>query len=209
MKLFIRFCSAVIGLMSLLPTGAMAQDTTGNGQLTNSKILIVYLSRTYNTRAVAQMIHERVGGNLVALELKQPYPEDYQSIVQQVGKEISSGYLPPLQTQISNIEQYDTVFIGFPTWAMQLPPPIKSFLSAYNLKGKTVIPFNTHGGYGVGSGFRDLKAACTGCQVLEGFSTKGGIERDGLLFVMEGPRAVAVRSEIDAWLKRIAILILK
>ena len=203
MKLFIRFCSAVICLMSLLPTGATAQDTTGNGQLTNSKILIVYLSRTNNTRAVAQMIHDRVGGNLVALELKQPYPEDYQSIVQQVGKEISSGYLPPLQTQISNMEQYDTVFIGFPTWAMQLPPPIKSFLSAYNLKGKTVIPFNTHGGYGVGSGFRDLKAACTGCKVLEGFSTKGGIERDGVLFVMEGQRAVAVRSEIDAWLKRI------
>ena len=203
MKLFIRFCSAVICLMSLLPTGATAQDTTGNGQLTNSKILIVYLSRTNNTRAVAQMIHDRVGGNLVALELKQPYPEDYQSIVQQVGKEISSGYLPPLQTQISNMEQYDTVFIGFPTWAMQLPPPIKSFLSAYDLKGKTVIPFNTHGGYGVGSGFRDLKAACTGCKVLEGFSTKGGIERDGVLFVMEGQRAVAVRSEIDAWLKRI------
>ena len=203
MKLFKRICSAVIGLMSLLPTGVTAQDTTGKGQLTNSKILIVYLSRTNNTRAVAQMIHDRVGGNLVALELMQPYPEDYQSIVQQVGKEISSGYLPPLQTQISHMEQYDTVFIGFPTWAMQLPPPIKSFLSAYNLKGKTVIPFNTHGGYGVGSGFRDLKAACTGCKVLEGFSTKGGIERDGVLFVMEGQRAVAVRSEIDAWLKRI------
>ena len=61
----------------------------------------------------------------------------------------------------------------------------------------------------MGSGFRDLKAACTGCQVVEGFSTKGGIERDGVLFVMEGPRAVEVRSEIDAWLKRIAILILK
>ncbi len=80
---------------------------------------------------------------LVALELEKPYPENYQQIVAQVVKENESGYLPPLKTKIDSMEKYDVVFLGFPTWDMQMPPPMKSFLHQYNLRGKTVIPFNT------------------------------------------------------------------
>jgi putative NADPH-quinone reductase len=62
-------------------------------------------------------------------------------------------YLPPLKTKIDPVEQYDVMFLGFPTWGMHLPVPIKSFLNQYSLKGKTVIPFNTDAGYGEGSSF--------------------------------------------------------
>ena len=82
-------------------------------------------------------------GTMVALELETPYPADYNATVQQVARENETGYLPPLKTKIDGIEQYDAVFLGFPTWGMQLPPPVKSFLRQYSLKGKTVIPFNT------------------------------------------------------------------
>ncbi len=58
----------------------------------------------------------------------------------QVVRENETGYL--------RIEKYDVLVIGFPTWDMQMPPPMKSFLHEYDLSGKTVIPFNTNTGYG-------------------------------------------------------------
>jgi flavodoxin len=168
-------------------------------------ILIVYLSRTNNTKAVAEMIQESVGGRLVALELKNPYPENYKAIVDQVVRENETGFLPPLKTQIDSIHQYDIVFVGFPTWGMQLPPPVKSFLVQYDLAGKTVVPFNTHAGYGAGSAFGTVQKLCPKSRVLEGYSTKGGIERDGVLFVMEGEKRRQTRAEIDRWLKRLKL----
>ena len=105
------------------------------------KVLIVYLSRTNNTKAIAEIIHENVGGTLVALELKNPYPEDYKATVDQVVKENETGFLPPLKTKIDSIQKYDVVFVGFPTWGMQLPPPMKSFLKQYDLNGKTSCAF--------------------------------------------------------------------
>lgn len=173
---------------------------------TDKKILIVYLSRTNNTKAIAEIIRQNVGGDLAALELEKPYPEDYKAIVEQVAKENESGFLPPLKTKIENIEKYDVVFVGFPTWGMQLPPPMKSFLSQYDLSGKTVIPFNTNAGYGIGSSFETIKELCPNSTILEGFSTKGGIERDGILFVMEGEKEKQARTEIKQWLQKIKIL---
>ena len=171
--------------------------------VTAGNVLIVYLSRTGNTKAVAKMIQNETGGRLIALELRNPYPENYQAIVAQVVRENETGYLPPLKTSIDDISAYDTVFLGAPTWGMQLPPPMKSFLAAYNLSGKTVIPFNTNGGYGVGSSFDDIKERCKGCNVLEGFFVQGGRERDGILFVMKGDKEVEVSSQVHAWLQRV------
>jgi len=121
------------------------------------KVLIVYLSRTNNTKAIAEIIQKNAGGTLIALELEKPYPANYRATVELVVHENETGYLPPLKTKIDSIEKYDVVFIGFPTWDMKMPPPMKSFLHQYNLKGKTIIPFNTNAGYGVGSGFQSVK----------------------------------------------------
>lgn len=186
--------------LSIPPAISNAQPKSFN------KVLIVYLSRTNNTKAIAEIIHKNAGGILVGLELKKPYPENYQQTVQQVVKENESGYLPPLKTKVDSIEQYDVVFIGFPTWDMKMPPPMKSFLHQYNLSGKTVIPFNTNAGYGVGSGFETVKELCPNSKVLEGFSTRGGLERDGQLLVIKGDRLVAAEAEVQKWLRRIKIL---
>ncbi|MCC6329358.1 MAG: flavodoxin [Acidobacteria bacterium] len=169
------------------------------------KVLIVYLSRTGNTEAVARMIQNEVGGDLVALELERPYPKEYRAIVEQVAKENESGYLPPLKTKIENIGKYDTIFLGFPTWGMQLPPPMKSFLRQYDLSGKTIIPFNTNAGYGVGSSFTSVKELCPESTVLEGFVTKGGIERDGIKLAIKNARADEVRIAVHDWLVRIKL----
>ena len=122
--------------------------------------------------------------------------------MQQVVRENETGYLPPLKTKIDRIEQYDVVFLGFPTWGMQLPPPVKSFLREYNLKGKTVIPFNTNAGYGVGSSFQTVKELCPQSTVLEGYTTRGGVERDGEYLAIEGERARTVQREVQSWLRK-------
>jgi flavodoxin len=174
--------------------------------MTSKKILIVYLSRTNNTKAIAEIIQKNVGGTLVELELETPYPKDYKKTVQQVVDENASGYLPPLKTKIDSIEKYDVVFVGFPTWDMQMPPPMKSFLHEYNLSGKTVIPFNTNAGYGVGSGFETVKELCSNSKVLEGFSITGGIERDGVYFVIKGEKATEAEKEVKEWLQKIKVI---
>lgn len=178
---------------------------TTNQQVASENILIVYLSRTGNTEAVARMIQNEVGGTIAELEPETPYPENYQAQVDQVSDENARGYLPPLKTRIENIDQYDTIFLGAPTWGMQLLPPMISFLNEYDLDGKTVIPFNTNGGYGIGSSFDDIKEGCEGCDVLEGFSVEGGRERDGILYVMEGNKEIEVRRQVTDWLERIGI----
>ena len=170
------------------------------------KVLIVYLSRTNNTKAIAEIIQSNVGGRLVALELEKPYPENYKATVEQVVKENETGYLPPLKTKIDSIEKYDVVFLGFPTWDMKMPPPMKSFLHQYNLSGKTVIPFNTNAGYGVGSGFRTVKELCPDSKILEGFEMKGGVERDGQYLVIKDEKAKEAETKVKKWLQKIKMM---
>src|SRR5688572_3269682 len=71
----------------------------------DKRILILYLSRTNNTKAVAEFIHENVGGTLAPLEVETPYPENYEATVRHVARENESGYLPPIKTRIDNIEK--------------------------------------------------------------------------------------------------------
>ena len=174
--------------------------------VTNKNILIVYFSRTNNTKAVAQIIHKYTGGKLVALELEKPYPADYRENVQQVIEENEKGYLPPLKTKIDSIDKYYVVFVGFPTWDMKLPPPMKSFLHQYNLSGKTVVPFNTNAGYGEGSSFQTVKELCPESTITKGFVITGGEERAGKLLAIEGKKATEADAKVKVWLKEIKIL---
>ncbi len=184
----------------------LSSACTNAQSMSSQKILIVYLSRTNNTKAVAEIIQRNVGGTIVALELVKPYPENYQATVQQVVKELETGFLPVLKTNIDSIKNYDIVFLGFPTWDMQMPPPMKSFLHQYNLRGKTVVPFNTNAGYGVGSGFETVKELCRGSNVLEGFSIAGGIEKDGKLLVIKDEKAKDAEREVKQWLQKIKVI---
>ncbi|WP_404986228.1 flavodoxin family protein [Chryseobacterium sp. M5] len=190
-----------LALMFLSSGCAKAQKLTSD-----KNILIVYLSRTNNTKAVAEIIQKNVGGKLVALELENPYPEDYRKTVDQVSMEQRTGFLPPLKTKIDSIEKYDVVFVGFPTWGMKIPPPMTSFLKQYDLSGKTVIPFNTNAGYGVGSSFETVKEMCSGTTILEGFTIKGGVEKEGVLLVIEGDKKKEVEVLVKDWLKKINLL---
>lgn len=195
----------IVVCLSSAATAAQQIPTNGQGVLADKKILIVYLSRTNNTKAIADIIHEKVGGKVVALELQTPYPANYRATVEQVVRENETGYLPPLKTVIEEPDQYDVVFVGFPTWDMKLPPPMKSFLHQYSFQGKTIIPFNSNGGYGPGSTFQTVRELCPQSTVLQGFSTRGGSERDGQLLAIKEARAEEVRREVESWLRTVGI----
>ena len=169
------------------------------------KVLIVYLSRTNNTKTIAEIIHKNAGGTLVALELEKPYPENYRATVEQVVKENETGYLPPLKTKIDSIQNYDVVFVGFPTWGMKLPPPMKSFLKQYDLSGKTIVPFNTNDGYGIGSSFDTVKELCPKSKILDGFSIKGGTESDGRSRLSKVENAKDAETKVIKWLQEIKL----
>ncbi|ARS38237.1 flavodoxin [Sphingobacteriaceae bacterium GW460-11-11-14-LB5] len=208
MKTKITLSILISTAICLLSGCSKAQSSVADQgeMLKDKKVLIVYLSRTKNTKAIADMIHLKVGGTLVALELQKPYPEDYKTIVDQVSRENETGFLPPLKTVIDSIEKYDVVFVGFPTWGMQLPPPMKSFLKQYNLKGKILVPFNTNAGYGTGSSFETVKELAPSSKILAGFSTQGGKERDGIYFIMKGEKEKQAQAEVVKWLQEIKLL---
>jgi ABC-type sugar transport system substrate-binding protein len=93
MKYSIRTSFLLIAAMLMVLGCADAQ------QMKPKNILIVYLSRTKNTKAVAEMIKQNVGGTLVELDLQNPYPQNYKAIVDQVAKENETGFLPPLRNK--------------------------------------------------------------------------------------------------------------
>jgi len=187
--------------------GLSVSSGCSNAQsVASKKTLIVYLSRTNNTKTIAEIIHRNVGGTLVALELEKPYPEDYRATVEQVVRENETGYLPPLKTKIDSIQNYDLAFVGFPTWGMKLPPPMKSFLKQYNLSGKTVVPFNTNDGYGMGSSFDTVKELCPNSKMLDGFTTRGGMDSDGQPRLRKDANAKEAEMEVKKWLRKINVI---
>ena len=107
MKRTISMMHMLLAFFLLISACSSSQVKDSNTKIENTKsrdkILIVYLSRTNNTKAIAEIIHKNMGGTLVALELEKPYPENYQAIVQQVANENETGYLPPLKTKIDSI----------------------------------------------------------------------------------------------------------
>jgi len=189
-------------------SSSQTKDTNAETVHTKSfdKALIVYLSRTNNTKAIAEIIQKNTKGTLVALELEKPYPGSYMATVQQVVRENESGYLPPLKTRIDSIQNYDVVFIGFPTWGMKLPPPMKSFLKQYDLRGKTVVPFNTNDGYGIGSSFDTVRELCPNSQLLEGFTIQGGTGEDGKPRLTKEKNAKEAETKVREWLQKIKIM---
>jgi len=137
------------------------------------RILVVYFSRTGNTREIAKQIHNIVGGDIFEIQAVNPYPDDYNTAVNQARQELDSGYKPELKTKIENIRSYDLIFIGYPNWWGTFPAPVKTFLSEYDFSGKTIVPFCTHGGGGLGRSVTDISKLCPKSTLLDSFAISG------------------------------------
>ncbi len=164
MKKLLNF-AAILTALTVLLNPAYAEEKKENTMPENPKILIAYYSWSGNTKEVAEAIAEKTGGTLFRIETVQSYPEEYRATTEQAKKEINADFRPELKDKVADIAQYDVIFIGSPNWWGTIAPAVSTFLSSYNLKGKKVIPFITHGGGGVQNTIKDLTAQCIDCDV--------------------------------------------
>jgi flavodoxin len=137
------------------------------------KVLVAYFTRSGNTRRIANLIQQQVGGTLYEIQPEEPYPGVYGAVVEQAKAEIQAGYKPALRSALDDVDAYDTVFVGSPNWWNTIAPPVATFLSEYDLSGKTVVPFCTHGGGGLGRIGREIAKLCPKSTVLSSFEIYG------------------------------------
>lgn len=137
---------------------------------TSASIVVDNDLRYGTTEYVANMIAENVGGDLHRIETVIPYTADFDELRDVNHDEMSSNYLPELKESNLDISAYDTVFVGYPVWATDVPQAVLSFLKEYDLSGKTVIPFCTHDGYGAGNSYQTIAEASYAAVSLEGIA---------------------------------------
>ncbi|WP_455683650.1 flavodoxin [Thomasclavelia sp.] len=101
-----------------------------------------------NTQYVAYVIQENTGADIFRIEPITPYPMNHEELEEVATKEKRNNAMPEIAAQVENIEQYETIFIGYPNWYADMPRIIYNFLEQYDLSGKTIIPFVTSGGSG-------------------------------------------------------------
>ena len=168
-------------LLTLVAGASVAADSSSGEQLaSNSGTLVAYFTRTGNTRVIARQIRRALGADLFEIELAESYPEDYEATVAKAEKERETGYEPPLKAAVPNGLPHEVIFLGFPIWGMTAPSVIRSFLSSHDLSRKTLVPFITHGGYGLGQSLSVLAEHAPRARLLEGFSKQCDQERETL-----------------------------
>jgi flavodoxin len=149
------------------------------------RVLVAFFTRTGNTRVIATQIARALGATLFQIVPAEAYPEDYEAQVAQAESERERGYQPPLSAAVPDLQSYETVFLGFPIWGMTAPAVIRTFLSEHDLSGKTLVPFITHGGYGLGSSLAVVAEHAQRARVIEGFAKHCDQERETLKQVTE------------------------
>jgi flavodoxin len=148
-------------------------------------VLVAYFTRTGNTRLIATQIARALDAPLFQIVPAEAYPDDYEAQVAQAESERNRGYEPPLRETVRDLQSYETVFLGFPIWGMTAPAVIRTFLSEHDLSGKTLVPFITHGGYGLGSSLAVIAEHAPRARLIEGFSKECDQERETLNQVTE------------------------
>lgn len=168
-------------------TNATSAQTSAPAQ-GSGKALVAVFSWSGNTLSVANRVVEDLQGQaeLFRIEPATPYTTDYNEMLQIAQDEQSAQTLPEIASNVSNWDEYTTIYLGFPTWWGHLPQIVKSFLAGHDCSGKVVYPFNTHAGSGFASCLSDLADACPNADVREGLS-------------LVGESVTSSTEQIDAW----------
>ena len=168
----------------------------------NSHMLVAYFSlageqygvgviEEGNTSIIAHMIAEQTGADLFEIEAVTPYPTSQSELLEVSQQEMADNARPEIAGTVDNMEDYDTIFIGYPNWWGDMPMIVYNFLESYDLSGKTIVPFCTHGGSGL-SNTESTIADITGGTMKDGFAIPGT--------TAQNDRDTA-RSEVTEWLK--------
>nr|WP_296094458.1 flavodoxin [uncultured Dorea sp.] len=144
-----------------------------------------------NTSIIAHMIAEQTGADLFEIEAVTPYPTSQSELLEVSQQEMADNARPEIAGTVDNMEDYDTIFIGYPNWWGDMPMIVYNFLESYDLSDKTIVPFCTHGGSGL-SNTESTIADITDGTMKDGFAIPGT--------TAQNDRDTA-RSEVTKWLK--------
>lgn len=169
-KILTLFCAL---LMAVTITACGTSESNGNNeqqqtagteettQAVDGNALVAYFSATGNTKAVAEQIANVTGGELYEIEPAEPYTSedlDYNNDDCRANLEMNDDTVrPEIAGAIENIEQYDTIYLGYPIWWGNAPRIMNTFVETYDLSGKTMVPFCTSGGSGISTSVDTLQ----------------------------------------------------
>ena len=159
---YLALSTAIVAGAFMLSNKANASESANANE---AKVLIAYYSYSGNTKKVAEAIHEKIGGDLFEIKDNTVYPEKYREMTQQAKEEIANGYRPKLTDKVQDISKYDVIFLGSPNWWSTITPQVSSFIESYDLSGKQIVPFITHGSGGVQNTVKTITEQCKGCIV--------------------------------------------
>ena len=149
----------------------------------NEKILVVYFSRTGeeygignitkgNTAIVAELIAQKVGGDLFELKPVTPYPASYEDCKKVASREKATKARPEFVGDV-DVAPYTMIFVGYPIWYGDAPQIVYTFLERHDFGGKKIVPFCTHGGSGLSSTDQTISMTCPTAKILQGFAISG------------------------------------
>lgn len=144
-----------------------------------------------NTQYVAYLIQKNTGADIFRIEPKTPYPTNHKTLVGLAKTEQKNKARPELAAKVENLAQYDVIFLGYPNWWADMPMVLYSFLESHNLSGKTIIPFNTHGGSGFSDTINTIAALQPNAKVIKNGFT---VSRDTVLNCAD---------DVAAWVKQL------
>lgn len=192
-----KFLSLIATILCFVLTFALVACGGGNGTVPpidtdddrptydGTKTLVVYFSQPDNvddstvvigdetlgnTQYMAYVIQENTGANIFRILPETPYPTDHDDLVDLARDEQNNNARPKFTGEIENFDEYDTVFVGYPNWWGDMPMILYTFFDAYDFSGKTIIPFNTHGGSGFSSTISTIRSLEPNATVLGGKS---------------------------------------
>lgn len=155
-----------------------------------SRKLVAYFSASGVTAKVAEKLSEAIGADLYAIEPEVPYTKadlDWMDKKSRSTIEMNNpASRPAIAGKRDNMNDYDTVFVGFPIWWYVAPTIINTFLESYDLTGKTIIPFATSGGSDMGKTNEKLLPSCKGAKLLNGEVFKASVSGADLAKWAEG-----------------------
>lgn len=166
-------------------SSSQTNESTPTPSNTNGKNLAVYFSMPDNvddstvvidgetlgnTQYMAYVIQETVGADIFRIEPETPYPTDHDKLVDLAKEEQNDNARPKIKDMIENFDTYENIFVGYPNWWGDMPMILYSFFDEYDFSGKTIIPFNTHGGSGFSGTISTIKELEPNAEVLDGKS---------------------------------------
>ncbi|MBQ8132157.1 MAG: NAD(P)H-dependent oxidoreductase [Bacilli bacterium] len=180
------------------------QSSTSKKSNSDSKVLVVYFSKTGenynvgtvdvgNTAMMASYIVDYLKADSFEIVPVKKYSDNYQKSTEEAKKEQNENARPEIKNKLENLEEYDTVFLGYPIWWGDLPMVVYTFLEEYNFDGKAIIPFNTHEGSGSAGTYQSLKDKMT----------KSTVNTNGLAITGSRARTEEGKKDTIDWLKEL------